>query len=173
MVQAVDGNWYGYFADRAQALIADATAGTNTGFGLDFGGFCDNTLVLTGSSGLAGTTDFGDTNGVMIPSTAGIANVHATGAADGVSPSAACGTNAAGVGTTPGMNVVREAKDVNAGIAATVKAGQIGVDAEQWPFIQLYTLNPTGNVEVQYNKGGGAQSVTLTFDTVDHLPMQV
>ena len=25
MVQAVDGNWYGYFADRNMALIADAT----------------------------------------------------------------------------------------------------------------------------------------------------
>jgi hypothetical protein len=35
-------------------------------------------------------------------------------------------------------------------------------------FIQLYPLNPTGNVVVQYNKGGGAQSVTLTFDTVDN-----
>ena len=26
MVQAVDGNWYGYFADRDQAQIADSTA---------------------------------------------------------------------------------------------------------------------------------------------------
>ena len=26
MVQAVDGNWYGYFADRTQASIADFTA---------------------------------------------------------------------------------------------------------------------------------------------------
>ncbi len=26
MVQGVDGNWYGYFADRVQAQIADATA---------------------------------------------------------------------------------------------------------------------------------------------------
>ena len=34
-------------------------------------------------------------------------------------------------------------------------------------FIQLYALNPTGNVVVQYNKGGGAQTTTLTFDTVD------
>ncbi len=167
MVQAVDGNWYGYFADRAQALIADATAGTNTGFGLDFGGFCDNSLILTGSSGLAGTVNFPDTNGVFVRSTAGISSIVATGASNGVSPAAACGTQAAGVGTTPGMNVVREAKNINAGIASTVKAGQIGVDAEQWPFIQLYTLSAGGNVIVQYNKGGGAQSVSLTFDTVD------
>ena len=45
--------------------------------------------------------------------------------------------------------------------------GQIGIKPNSWPFIQLYDLNPTGNVIVQYNKGGGAQSVTLTFDTVD------
>ncbi len=36
-----------------------------------------------------------------------------------------------------------------------------------WPFIQLYDLNPTGNVVIQYNKGGGVQTTTLTFDTVD------
>ena len=31
------------------------------------------------------------------------------------------------------------------------------------------SINPTGNVfsSVQYNKGGGVQSTTLTFDTVD------
>ncbi len=36
MVQAVDGNWYGYFADRTQAETADATT-TSAGFGLDYG----------------------------------------------------------------------------------------------------------------------------------------
>jgi plastocyanin len=39
--------------------------------------------------------------------------------------------------------------------------------AGAWPFIQLYNLNPTGNVVAQYNKGGGAQTTTLTFDSVD------
>jgi len=40
MVQAVDGNWYGYFADVVQAQIADRSAninGGNPGEGLDFG----------------------------------------------------------------------------------------------------------------------------------------
>jgi hypothetical protein len=31
----------------------------------------------------------------------------------------------------------------------------------------LYNFNPTGNIVVQYNKGGGVQSTTLKFDTVD------
>ena len=39
MVQAVDGNWYGYFADRDQAVIADNTT-TTDGEGVDFGAFC-------------------------------------------------------------------------------------------------------------------------------------
>ena len=39
MVQAVDGNWYGYFADRNMAQIADSTTGVD-GAGLDFGAFC-------------------------------------------------------------------------------------------------------------------------------------
>ena len=40
MVQAVDGNWYGYFADRNMASIADFTATAAKGQGLDFGTLC-------------------------------------------------------------------------------------------------------------------------------------
>ncbi|MGH9910470.1 MAG: hypothetical protein ACRD32_07500, partial [Nitrososphaerales archaeon] len=36
-----------------------------------------------------------------------------------------------------------------------------------WPFIQLYNFNPTGSVEIKYNKGGGTQTTKLTFDTMD------
>ena len=76
------------------------------------------------------------------------------------------------------MNVVREAKD-NLSLTGTDDDGQIGLTTVHefnnvgsstitvWPFIQLYEFNPTGNVVVQYNKGGGVQSTTLTFDTVD------
>src|SRR3989338_353698 len=34
MVQAVDGNWYGYFADRDMAVLADATAVSDSRIGL-------------------------------------------------------------------------------------------------------------------------------------------
>ena len=43
MVQGVDGNWYGYFADRNMALIADSTSEDGETEGLQFGRFCDNT----------------------------------------------------------------------------------------------------------------------------------
>ena len=61
--------------------------------------------------------------------------------------------------------MLREAKDLNNN--RRVDLGQIGLSYSIWPFIQLYDLNPTGNVKIQYNKGGGVQSTTLTFDTVD------
>ncbi len=47
MVQAVDGNWYGYFADLTQATIADQTTTSAAGgFGLDFGQFCGSGSTL-------------------------------------------------------------------------------------------------------------------------------
>jgi len=43
------------------------------------------------------------------------------------------------------------------------KFGQIGLDEEAWPFIQLYSFSNFGGVFVQYNKGGGAITEILTF----------
>jgi hypothetical protein len=66
-------------------------------------------------------------------------------------------------------NVVRENKTVNRGPTSST-VGQVGLTgaaaSKAWPFIQLYNFNPTGNVVIQYNKGGGVQSTTLKFDTV-------
>ena len=46
--------------------------------------------------------------------------------------------------------------------------GQIGFDLkEHGQSVQLYDLNPTGNVVIQYNKGGNPQTVTLNLDTLD------
>ncbi|MGI0055760.1 MAG: hypothetical protein ACREAK_00120 [Nitrosarchaeum sp.] len=149
MVQAVDGNWYGYFADKVMAQTADNTVSEagQSGQGLDFGSFCSNTSIL-------GIVDFSDTNGIAIPGTNGVQAFNTTSACTTVS-----GTNT--------MNVLRETKEEIAFPSGTNR-GQIGLAAtNQWPVIQLYTLNPTGNVVIQYNKGGGAQTTTLTFDTVD------
>ena len=145
MVQGVDGNWYGYFADKTMADIADALA-TTAGSGLDFG-----SLATAVQANTVYGADFSDTVGVYI------------------NAAAAAATTATVNGTT--MNVVRESKDVSDGLASSSTVGQILttglVGTDPLPFIQLYSLNPTGNVVVQYNKGGGAQSVTLTFDSVD------
>ena len=64
---------------------------------------------------------------------------------------------------------MREEKNINPTVPGGANGdGQIGLDPDFWPFIQLYPLNPTGNVVIQYNKGGGAQTTTLTFDTVEN-----
>ena len=59
MVQATDGNWYGYFANIDKALAADSTVVLD-GQGLDFGTFCDR-----------GNTTFGislsDSDGFFVP----------------------------------------------------------------------------------------------------------
>ena len=63
MVQGVDGNWYGYFADLTMAQRADATVGL-PGFGLDFGEFCNSNsdiagIKLTNTDGFAIPRDIG------------------------------------------------------------------------------------------------------------------
>jgi hypothetical protein len=163
MAQAVDGNWYGYFADRNMAQIADSTVSlASAGSGLDFGTFC---------SAASGTVATGVNMGDTVGFTSGnVAGGVVTGSSNGGAITIACTAPPGPGGNT--NNVVREAKDLNTNAAANAAgtAGQIGflISGQAWPVIQLYPLNPTGNVVVQYNKGGGAQSTTLTFDTVDN-----
>ena len=65
-------------------------------------------------------------------------------------------------------NVVREAKALNTLSTLVGGIGQIKLkDDGLWPYVQLYTLSAGGNAIVQYNKGGGVQATTLTFDTVE------
>jgi hypothetical protein len=156
MVQGTDGLWYAYLADRTQANLADALS-PSAGVGLDFGTFCNSNVDLSGAGSVSDPI-FTDTVGVFV---------------DGVPAGApaACvfdQIQTGGVGNTDAgtvTNVVREPKSPNAVLATNV--GQIDIDADAWPFIQLYDFNPTGNVEIKYNKGGGTQTTTLTFDTMD------
>ena len=137
MVQAVDGNWYGYFADTTQAEIADGTTNV-AGEGLDFGAVC------TADEGSVATNlDLGD----------------ADGAAFDTDNDCAADPNITRANPVF-INVLREAKEANSSVA-----NPAGREITSWPFIQLYDLNPTGNVVIQYNKGGGVQTTTLTFDT--------
>ena len=171
MAQATDGNWYGYFADVDTATAADATVSGSDqdgNYGLDFGQFC--TAASTAFSD-DDTVLFGDTDGVAIPVLSNGANFGV----NGTNTITACNTDFAGnSGTgvitangTSAINVVREAKSLNTAISGDI--GQIDLALSSlWPIVQLYDLNPTGNVVVQYNKGGGVQSTTLTFDTVEN-----
>jgi hypothetical protein len=167
MAQGVDGNWYGYFADRDQAQIADSTVtADNYGNGLDFGSFCsaDSAESVLG-------VDLSDTDGVAIANATRADNDDEDGSATGGEITSTCFGSNTGAGglnaATIENNVVREAKDLSAQNNGQISVNATTGGADDWPFIQLYELNPTGNVVVQYNKGGGVQSTTLTFDTVD------
>ena len=140
MVQATDGNWYGYFADQKHAIRADKLAGSD-GSGLEFGDFkSPSNNNATNALKKALNTQFeinpNDSAGVFVKTDIGSY-----------------------------LNVIRAAKAINTDL--TGKPGQIGIDENMWPFIQLYNFNPTGKVVVEYNKGGGPQTTTLKFDTVD------
>ena len=158
MVQATDGNWYGYFADRKQAQIADSTVGL-TGKGLDFGTLCVRNSSVLGIS-------VSDTDGIAIPvSGTGIGGENGSNPPNQISNDCSLSSPY----TTNTLNVVRQAKAVNPG-TTNVKLGQIGLASQDlWPFIQLYDFAQGGNVIIQYNRGGGPQQTTLTFDTTEKL----
>ncbi|MEX2192965.1 MAG: hypothetical protein WD717_06260 [Nitrosarchaeum sp.] len=170
MIQAVDGNWYGYFADKTRAAIADHTATVKSGQGLDFGTLC----LPTGTTATLMGITVSDTVGVAIPiaSSGGGSLGGSNGSATGTTALVACTAQPGAGANTTVNNVVRESKTLNLSQAGDT-AGQIGLGnsdegaAKLWPFIQLYPLTAGGNVVVQYNKGGGVQTTTLTFDTVD------
>ncbi|QLH06026.1 hypothetical protein [Nitrosopumilus ureiphilus] len=158
MIQATDGNWYGYFSDRKQAQIADSTVGM-TGKGLDFGTFCSRNTSILGVS-------VSDTEGIAIPvSGSGI------GGENGINPPNQIlqDCSLSSPYSKNSINVVRQAKAMNPG-TGNVKLGQIGlVSQDLWPFIQLYDFSKGGNVIIQYNRGGGPQQTILTFDTAEKL----
>ena len=190
MAQATDGNWYAYFAEVEQAQIADYSADTASDAhgttGLNFGSFCSAT---TASTFLGFSVS--ETKGVAVPATHIGAN--GTTLTPSTSISAACwGPN--GVATNNTIAVVREYKDLNVDTDAsgvgqigfnstlypsttTIAGGQFGnsyvlhQSSAIWPFIQLYDFAVGGEVEVQYNRGGGAQTATFLFDEPSNISL--
>ncbi|MDH3278397.1 MAG: peptidase [Nitrosopumilus sp.] len=149
MVQATDGNWYAYFANVNKAKVADSTVGLS-GEGLDFGVFCGRN---TSSLGI----DLSETDGVAIPRSSGV-----TGFTNGqVSFSSCTGTPTNSVNLN---NVVRKAKSINTN--PNISPGQIGLDPDAWPLIQLFSFN---DVTIQYNPGGSVQQVDLEYDDIPNI----
>ena len=128
MVQATDGNWYAYFANIDKANEADSTVGL-PGKGLDFGSIC-SVSEATAEIGI----DFSDADGVSYP----------YDSCNGVSDDS--------------NNVVRKAKSPNSAIPGGGLGGQIGIDNDTWPFIQLFSFD---DVTIQYNPAGESQRVDL------------
>ncbi|WP_428324765.1 peptidase [Nitrosopumilus sp.] len=153
MVQATDGNWYAYFANVDKAKIADATVGL-AGKGLDFGEFCsrDTTTSVFGIS-------LSETDGFAIPKPDSV-----TGSTNGNSSFSECTSSP--TNTSNHNNVVRNAKSINTN--SNISVGQIGLDADAWPLIQLYSFD---DVTIQYNPGGPSQHVYLDYDEIENISL--
>lgn len=153
MVQATDGNWYAYFANIDKAKIADSTVGKN-GKGLDFGVFCSRDTA----SSVFGIS-ISETDGIAVPKSAGL-----TGFTNGASSLSQC--TGSPTDSTNWNNVVRNAKSINTN--SNIPTGQIGLDPDAWPLIQLYSFD---DVTIQYNPGGPSQQVLLEYDEIPNVSM--
>ncbi|MGI0062230.1 MAG: hypothetical protein ACREBA_07235, partial [Nitrosotalea sp.] len=185
MAQGTDGNWYAYFADRNQAVLAANTA-QKSGMGLNFGGFCDPTSSI---SGLNSGVTFTDTKGFTI-ARGGFGSVNHTKSAavdqtvtntfplcnianpqNPGNPTAYTPVGTTSVaGTTDALtsnqmeHVVRENKTLNTNISGFHALPSY---VYIWPVIQLYDFSAIpSTVTVDYQKNGGDQIVNLTFDRI-------
>ena len=160
MAQATDGNWYAYFADRNQAIIAANTAAL-TGKGLNFGGFCDSTSTF---SPMAGVT-FTQTNGFTL-ARGGFDSVNHTTTFTITSSNLGVCKNIQGILTTNQMeHVIRQNKTLNSNPSGF--NAPYSTYSQAWPIIQLFDFSsvPT-SVIVDYQKSGGDQVVNLIFDRI-------
>jgi hypothetical protein len=157
MVQTTDGRWHAYFANVDKAKIADqifADVGVaGKGKGLDFGVFCGKDTTSLGPS-------FSETEGIAIP------RETMMGSTNGNSAFNTC------TGSPSGNiinNVVRNPKSINTNSA--ILSGQIGLDANAWPIIQLYSFG--NDVTIQYNTAGGTQQVVLNYDDIPNIKLGI
>ncbi len=158
MVQGSSGNWYAFFANVDKAKQADQISlGGVAGENLDFGAFCDRST----DAAVLGVS-FSQTDGIAIPNSVGI-----TGATQGTSSFNACTGSPTSVLTQ--MSVIRNTPSLN--MNPKVNPGQIGINPNAWPFIQLFTFS--NNVSIEYDKAGGSESVDLTYDDMTDISMKL
>ncbi len=155
MAQARNGYWYGYFAEVGAARTADQIsldAGV-PGEGLDFGVFCDSSTQadVLGAS-------FSDSNGIAVPRDGGL-----TGFTNGRTPLSEC---TGSIAPSPEINnVLRSPPSINRN--GDMASGQISLDENAWPIIQLFSFS--GNVRVQYERAGGPQYVDLNYNNMQYV----
>ncbi|TLX81485.1 MAG: peptidase [Thaumarchaeota archaeon] len=159
MVQGSSGNWYAFFANVDKAKQADQISLTGMqGQNLDFGVFCDRS---TDPSVLG--VSFSQTDGVAIPDSNGL-----TGATQGTASFNSCTGNLTPPITNQ-MSVIRNPPGINTN--PKVQPGQIGINSNAWPFIQLFTFS--NNVTIEYDKAGGSETVNLTYDDMTDISLKL
>ena len=145
MVQAVDGNWYGYFGDSTKVPAADAAA-NNLNFGIDGA----PTIVKSDGTTVSEALAFEAANVYRY------GNMIHVNEADGV------------LKNVPEMSAYNGTQaDVGSAYPANYKQGQIGIQsADHWPFIQLYDLT-IENFDVVYEQAGADEVVSLNYNSGD------
>ncbi|MGI0082041.1 MAG: peptidase, partial [Nitrosopumilaceae archaeon] len=158
MAQGSNGNWYAYFANTEKAKQADQLVPLGAaGKSLDFGAFCDKST----SPSVLGV-DFTNTNGVAIPRYDGV-----TGSTQGTASFTACTVSPSN--TDNKNNVVRKPVSLNTNTGIPI--GQIGIDNDAWPIIQLFSLGE--NAVIIYNKAGGSQRVDLSYSEIPNISLNL
>lgn len=157
MVQSTDGNWYAFFANTDAAKQADQLAISSAGDSLDFGAFCSGSTPST----VLGA-DFSQTDGVAIPNSAIV-----SGTTQGTASFNSC--SGTPVSASDQNNVVRYVPSLNTN--SNVQPGQIGINQNVWPIVQLFSLS--NDVQVEYNGLGGTQSVSLTYFDMPNISLQL
>ncbi len=158
MVQGSDGNWHAFFANTDKAQQADQAALSGSpGQSIDFGVFCSGS---TPSSVLG--IDVSQTDGVAIPDSAGL-----SGTTQGTAGFNSCTGNP----TTPSSqnNVVRNTPSLNTN--PQVPVGQVGINPNVWPLIQLFTFSNT--VHIEYDGSTGTQSVDLNYSDIPNISLKL
>ncbi|HXV66888.1 MAG TPA: peptidase [Nitrosopumilaceae archaeon] len=158
MVQATDGKWYAYFASikaakNADQLVLNAGPGA-IGKSLDFGVFCSSTT----SSSVLGVS-FSDTEGVSVPGRIGLSDFT-----NGNSAFTSCTSSPTGGNEN---NVVRNPRSINTN--PSVSPGQIGIDIDAWPIIQLFSFS--NSVEIKFNRAGGVEKTVLSYDDIPNISL--
>ncbi|MDE1867066.1 MAG: peptidase, partial [Thaumarchaeota archaeon] len=155
MAQASDGYWYAFFANTDAAKQADQTSLSGApGQNLDFGVFCSGS---TPSSILG--VDFSQTDGIAIPNAGGL-----SGTTQGLASFSSCSGTLQSVSVNQD-NVVRNPPSLNSN--PNISTGQIGINHNIWPVIQLFSFS--NDVNVEYDGATGTQSVALTYFDIPNI----
>jgi hypothetical protein len=138
MAQAMDGNWYGYFADDTALAAIEVTAGGHYSQGIQIG--VDSTPTVYKG-------DFSEAT-----------DVYSQTAAITATNSGMTLKNYPALSTWNSSSVDNK--------VANADVGQIGIAASAWPVIQTYDLR-IDTFDVILEQAGANEVVTLNYDSAD------
>ena len=165
MMQAIDGRWYAYFADRNQAIASDTMPFSIEAKGLNFGVFC-GTSGDTFAANLKTGLSFAETVGYTVAA-------KVTGSLDGSTVSNPITNSCLAQGGITGIpleNVIRHYKSINTNPSGFGFGLNVTAISKVWPIIQLYDFSSIASpITIDYQKSGGDQIVHFAPHGVNKL----